>query len=182
MVDSCQQLPQEAAEMVGTELVGSPAPTGSKAAGVDLATAQEAIATFPASVPTVQWQTQCRVSWKSLQRPYVTDGKTEAYRGGRGSVKFTQQVVARPERGLTCPEVCPILWGLGSSLGTVVVSRVRGNKDGGGGTIRARCGMGPAEGREWATTVRHWGAGEEEGGESSSRPFPGFLVLPFLAV
>lgn len=71
MVDNCQQLPQEAAEMVGTELVGSPAPAGSKAASVDLATAQEATATFPASVPTVQWQTQCKVSWKSLQRPYI---------------------------------------------------------------------------------------------------------------
>lgn len=114
--------------MAGTELVDSPAPAGSKAAGVDLATAQEAIATFPASVPTVQWQTQCRVSWKSLQRPYILQmGKLKPTEVVGTQVKFTQQIVARPDLGLTCPEVCPILWGLGSFLGTVVVSRVRGN-------------------------------------------------------
>lgn len=37
-------------ERLGTELLSSLAPAGSKAAGVDLATAQEAIAAFPASV------------------------------------------------------------------------------------------------------------------------------------
>lgn len=46
---SCQQLlPDE--ERLGTELVGSPAPAGSRAAGIDMATAQEGIAAFPASV------------------------------------------------------------------------------------------------------------------------------------
>lgn len=48
-VGSCQQLLQDK-ERLRTELVGSPAPSGSKAAGVGLATAQEAIAAFPASV------------------------------------------------------------------------------------------------------------------------------------
>lgn len=41
---SSWQLLREAEERLCTELVGSPAPAGSKAAGVDLATAQEAIA------------------------------------------------------------------------------------------------------------------------------------------
>lgn len=41
------QLLQEAEERLCTELVGRPAPAGSKAAGVDLATAQEAVAAFP---------------------------------------------------------------------------------------------------------------------------------------
>lgn len=75
--DSSQQLLQDE-ERLGTELVGSPAPAGSRAAGIDVATAQEGIAAFSASVwegvaeapacPHVQWQTQCRVSWKGLQR------------------------------------------------------------------------------------------------------------------
>lgn len=67
---------------------------------------------------------------------YFTDGKTDGNRNGRDSLKFTQQVVARPQLEPICPEVCSTWWGLGSPYpGTVVVClRVRGNWDGGGGS------------------------------------------------
>lgn len=62
------------------------------------------------------------------------EGETEAYRDGRFSFRFAQQVIARPEMEPVCPEVCSIWWHLGRpSLGTVAVSpRVRGSEDRGG--------------------------------------------------
>lgn len=94
---SCRQLPQEAEESLGTELLSSLAPAGSKAAGVDLATVQEAIAAFPASVwgrgaevPAMSPLYIGRHMQGQLEGPaetiYFMDGETEAYGGGRDSL------------------------------------------------------------------------------------------------
>lgn len=190
MVGSCQQLLQDE-ERLGTELVGSLAPAGSKAAGVDLATAQEAIAAFPASVweggaeapalPPMSDTMQGQLKGPA-EALYFTDGETEGYRDVRGSLKFTQQVVARPELeyvlksapysgALAAPPQA--LW-LSPPGSGAIRTKVE--------VVRARYGMGPGEGREQASHCQTLGDRRRGGGESSCRPFPGFLVLPFLAV
>ena len=81
---------------------------------MDLATTQEAITAFPASVwgggaaalpplrvaDTMQGQLE-----GPAEALYFADGEAEAYRGGRDSLKATWQVVARAELEPTDPEV-----------------------------------------------------------------------------
>lgn len=104
--------------------MGSPAPARSKAAGVDLATAQEAIAAFQylsgegvlrawpcpyfTVADTMQGQLEGPAEVGKLRALYFTDGETEAYAGGRDSLKSAQQVVARPVLEPSCPEVLAV--------------------------------------------------------------------------
>lgn len=89
MVGSCLQLLQQAKDRLGPELVASPTPAGSKTAGINLATAQEAIAAFPAFVwgrdvenlslsPLYRADTMQGELEGPAETLHLTDGKTEA--------------------------------------------------------------------------------------------------------
>ena len=89
---------------------------------------------------------------------YFTDGEPEAYRGGRDSLRSTQQVEARPELEPTYAEVFSMCGSLAGPVPSLSQNQTQ---------LGTGMGMGPGEGR---VQVSHWQEleGVEVGGERAS--------------